>query len=105
MRPLESDNFDDDEDEKMLFISLLDFRLSDEIGSDGRARLARGSPFSTISLMSTSLTEHSLVALDDAAVGGGVVVVGGARERCGDVAFRRFSSETIASTSSSSLNT
>ena len=103
MRPLGSDNFDVD-DEKMLFISLLDFRLSDEIGSDGRARLARGSPFSTISLMSTSFTEHSLVALDDAAVGGGVVVVR-ARERGGDVAFRRFSCETIASTSSSSLNT
>jgi len=57
--------------------------------------------------MSTSLTEHSLVAFDvaDAAVGDGVDVVG-ARERGGEiVAFRRFSEETIASTSSSSLST
>jgi hypothetical protein len=79
---LESDNLEFDE--KMLFISLLDLRTT-EIGSEGRARLARGSPFSTISLMSTSFTEHSFVAVE--------------RPAC----FRRASS--VESSSSSSLKT
>ena len=49
----------------MLFISLLDLRLAPGIGSEGLGLFARGSPFSTSSLISTSLTEHSLVAFVD----------------------------------------